>query len=90
MEPQKSMDAIDRSILRILSGYEQLTALELWFELGENHTVKERMTEGEVLSRLESLREKGFVERVTRPGVDADSSVPLYRVETSDKKARKD
>ena len=82
METPKSLDAIDQTILRILSAYEQLTALDLWFELGENHTVKERVTEGEILSRLESLTARGFVERLTSEGVDGNAATAIYRVKT--------
>ena len=82
METPKSLDAIDQTILRILSAYEQLTALDLWFELGENHTVKERVTEGETLSRLESLTARGFAERLTSKGVDGNSATAIYRVKT--------
>ncbi|NIS69202.1 MAG: hypothetical protein GTO12_09700 [Proteobacteria bacterium] len=82
MEAPKSLDAIDQTILRILSAYEQLTPLELWFELGENDTVKERATEGEILSRLESLTARGFVERLTSAGVDGISAAAIYRVKT--------
>ena len=82
METPKSLDAIDQTILRILSAYEQLTALDLWFELGENHTVKERVTEGEILSRLESLAARGFAERLTREGVDGNAATAIYRVKT--------
>jgi hypothetical protein len=54
--------------------------LELWYELGEDDTVKERITEGEIRKRLESLRKKGFVETVA----GAEDSAPLiYRVKRS-------
>jgi DNA-binding Lrp family transcriptional regulator len=82
MEGSNSLDEIDQSILRILSSYEQLTPLQLWYELGEDDTVKERVTEAGVRARLESLRKKGLVERVTEVGVD-DASTPLiYRIKT--------
>lgn len=82
METPKSLDAIDQTILRILPAYEQLTAVELWYEFGEDDAVKETVTEEEILDRLESLREKGFVERVTEAGVDGDPAPVIYRVKT--------
>lgn len=64
MEKPKSLDALDRGILRILPPYKHLNLLEVWFEIGEAGTL-EPMTKGEVLSRLQSLVAQGFVERVT-------------------------
>jgi hypothetical protein len=52
-----------------------LTALELWYELGEDDAVKERPKEEEIVRRLEALRVREFVEVVTsekngcKPGV---------------------
>lgn len=83
MKRRNSLDEIDRSILRILSGYEQLTALQLWYELGEDDVVKERVTEEEVSSRLDSLMKKGFVETVKEEGVDGDSGYIGYRIKMS-------
>ncbi|NIM45028.1 MAG: hypothetical protein GTN80_04230 [Nitrososphaeria archaeon] len=73
---------MDESILRVLSRYEYLTPLQLWYEVGEDDAVKETVTEEEILSRLESLRKKGLVERVTEAGVDGDSAPLTYRVKT--------
>lgn len=84
MEEPSSLDEIDQSILRILSAYGQLTALQVWYELGEDDTVKEAVAEGEIRSRLESLMEKGFVERTTDPRADRDSAPLIYRVRGSD------
>jgi len=53
----------DRSILQILSLYEHLTLLELWFKIGEASTL-EPVSKEEVLNRLHSLADKGFVERI--------------------------
>jgi DNA-binding HxlR family transcriptional regulator len=54
-----------------------MTPLELWYELGEDDTVKERVTEAEVRARLESLRKKGLVERVS----DAErEGSPVFRI----------
>jgi len=64
MEARGSLDTFDRSILQILSLYEHLSFLELWFEIGEAGTL-EPVTKEEVLSRLDSLMAQGFVERVT-------------------------
>ena len=64
MEEHESLDTFDRSILQILSLYEHLNLLELWFEIGEAGTL-EQMSKEEVLSRLHSLMAKGFVERVS-------------------------
>ena len=64
MEEHESLDTFDRSILQILSLYEHLNLLELWFEIGEAGTL-EQVSKEEVLSRLDSLMAKGFVERVT-------------------------
>jgi len=63
MERNESLDAIDRNILRILSLYEHLGLLELWFEMGEADT-HESISKGEILSRLESLMAQGVVERI--------------------------
>ena len=64
MEARGSLHTFDRSILQILSLYEHLNLLELWFEIGEASTL-EPITKEEVLNRLHSLMAKGFVERVT-------------------------
>ena len=69
MKALNSLDEVDRGILRILSGYEQMACLELWYELGEDDALKERVTEAEVGARWEPLRKKGFVERVKEAGV---------------------
>lgn len=58
------MDAIDRGILNILSLYENLSFLELWFEIGETGGLGP-VTKGEVLSRLQSLMAQGFLEGIT-------------------------
>jgi hypothetical protein len=53
MGKAKSLDAINREVLRVLSLYEQLGLLELWFEIGEDR-VLEPMTKEQVSSRLVS------------------------------------
>lgn len=68
MEEHNYLDDLDRNILRILSIYENLDPLELWYELGECDPPVERVTQEEVLNRLESLRVIGFIERIIRAG----------------------
>ena len=60
------LDPIDRLILRILSQHDYLDLLQLWYELGECEGSMEHMSQEEVLSSLESLRSRGFVEPVTK------------------------
>ncbi|MFX0197786.1 MAG: hypothetical protein ACFFCW_16825 [Candidatus Hodarchaeota archaeon] len=64
MEGPNSLDPIDRNILRILSLYETLDLLQLWYELGESDGAADRMTQEEVLDRLKFLRSQGFVEPI--------------------------
>jgi hypothetical protein len=61
---------MDRVILRILSLYESLGLLELWYEIGEEGTQKERVTQEELLGRLEALHTRGLVERFPAGGGD--------------------
>ena len=69
MERLNNLDDIDRNIWRILSVYESLGLLQVWYELGEcDPPAVERITEEEVLGRLESLKEIGLVKCVTRTG----------------------
>jgi len=63
MEEGDSLDALDQCILKILSLYEHLNLLELWFEIGEA-SIPEPVSKEEVLNRLHSLADKGFVERI--------------------------
>jgi len=63
MERLERLDTIDRSILQILSLYEHLNLLELWFEIGEAGTL-EAVSKQEVLSRLHSLLAREFVELI--------------------------
>jgi DNA-binding HxlR family transcriptional regulator len=71
MEDRNRMDAIDQIILHKLSLYESLAPLELWYEIGEDHALKETVTKEEISSRLESLRAQGLVERV----MEAEGSI---------------
>jgi len=63
MGKAKSLDAVDQEILRVLSLYEQLSQSELWFEIGEARVLGP-VTKEQVSSRLESLKGRGFVERI--------------------------
>jgi len=85
MEKHDSVDEMDRRILQILSVYKQLTLLQLRYELGGDDLPNERVTEEEILKRLESLRERGFVESLTKPEfVNRNSALLIYRLKTSD------
>jgi len=68
MERLNNLDDIDRTIWRILSVYESLDLLQVWYELGECDPPVERITEEEVLSRLQSLEAMGLVQCITRTG----------------------
>ena len=71
MGTHDGLDRIDRNILRILSLYEDLDLLQLWYELGESNGSVEGMNREEILRILESLRSRGFVECVGEgePGI---------------------
>jgi DNA-binding Lrp family transcriptional regulator len=64
MGKTKSLDAVDQEILRVLSLYEQLSQSELWFEIGEARVLGP-VTKEQVSSRLESLKGRGFLERIS-------------------------
>jgi len=64
MEGRSPLDPIDRTILRVLSLYEDLDLLQLWYELGESEKSVARMTKEEILERLKSLKSQGFVEPI--------------------------
>ena len=64
MGKAKDLGAIDQEILRVLSLYEQLSISELWFEIGEARVLGP-MTKEQVSSRLESLKGRGFVNRIS-------------------------
>lgn len=82
MERKKRLETIDCNILRILSLYEYLNLLQLWYEFGENEALKERITKERISERLEYLRAKGFVERVMEAEIDDDSGHLSYRIKT--------
>jgi hypothetical protein len=67
VEQREILDAIDQRILRTLALYESMEAVELWYEIGEDDSSRENLTEEEVLSRLRFLTEEGFVKRVKGP-----------------------
>ena len=52
----------------------------MWYELGEDDATNETVTEKEIGKRLESLGVRGYVERVVRQGVQADSTPVKYRI----------
>ena len=64
MEGRNPLDPIDRTILRVLSLYEDLDLLQLWYELGESDKSVAHMTKEEILERLKSLKSQGFVEPI--------------------------
>ena len=80
MQTHNSLDKLDQNLLRILSVYDQLTPLQLWFEMGEDDAVKETVSEDEIRKRLESLEARGYVEKAQDP--EAESAPPIYRVRT--------
>ena len=64
MEGRNPLDTIDRSILRVLSLYEDLDLLQLWYELGESDKSVEHMTQEDILERLKSLKSQGLVQPI--------------------------
>ncbi len=84
MRERGGIDQIDQDILRILSLYDDLSPMQVWFELGEDELVKQRATETEVQSRLESLETEGFVEAVESSQVGRHRSYVGYRLKRSD------
>ena len=68
MEGRNPLDPIDRTILRVLSLYEDLDLVQLWYELGESDKSLEHMTKEEILERLKLLESQGFVEPIKESG----------------------
>ena len=66
MEGRNPLDPIDRTILRVLSLYEDLDLLQLWYELGESDKSMAHITKEEILERLKSLKSQGFVEPIEK------------------------
>jgi len=67
MKSANKLDPIDRRIIEILSHYEELGVLELWYELGETDRMPDRITREELSARLESLSTQGLVVQVEDP-----------------------
>lgn len=88
MEKRNTVDEMDRTILQTLFSYERLTPVQLWYELGEDDAVKEKLTEEEVFNRLESLMQRGLVEKAIRPGANREVESLFYRVTTTAVEAR--
>lgn len=81
MEWVTALDTTDRNILRVLSLYADLGPLELWYELGESDGPLGHITREELSDRLESLRSRGLVERITRSSeIDLGSESWAYRL----------
>ncbi len=60
MDEYENLDDLDQSILKILSLYEHINLLKLWYEIGELGTFGP-VRKQEILDRLNSLMVKGFV-----------------------------
>lgn len=66
MKVTQNLEEVDRKILDIISHYGNLEFMELWYEIGEDDTLKEQiMTQEEALRRFELLEAQGFVKSVT-------------------------
>jgi DNA-binding Lrp family transcriptional regulator len=75
------LDKTDRNILRIFSLHKTLTALCLWYELGEDPAVVRRLSNEELLNRLESLEARGLLDRLTDPvTVRNDPALMIFRI----------
>ena len=80
LREREVFDAIDQNILRILSLYDHLTALQVWYELGEDHVVKGSLSEEETRNRLDSLVTRGFVEKSGKAGFRDDLTLSVFRL----------
>ncbi len=60
MEGSNRLDLIDQNILQILSRYESMDLIELWYEIGED-IEGVSISKDEVLDSLEYLSSQGFV-----------------------------
>ncbi len=78
MEGRNPLDLIDRTILRVLSLYEDLDLLQLWYELGESDKSVAHMTEEDILERLKSLKSQGLVETI-KESEGGTPAIPLTR-----------
>jgi hypothetical protein len=68
MEKHYYFDDIDHIMVRILSMHECLNLTQIWYELGELDPPVERMSEEEILGRLEALQRAGSVKCVRKAG----------------------
>ncbi len=83
MNRRTDVDQIDRNILQILSAYERLTPLQVWYELEEDSAGKTKPSVEQILQRLEFLSDRGFVEKLTGSEVSGNSSLSIYRLKAS-------
>jgi len=65
MEDENNMKSLNENIIHILSFYKQLNPLQLWYELNEVNNGKDRVSVAEITKTLESLQERGMVERIS-------------------------
>jgi DNA-binding HxlR family transcriptional regulator len=79
------LDPIGQGILHILSRYESLYFLELWYEIGEDDGLKGQVSKEALLNRLESLMARGFVERIRE--AEGTARWALKREKSSDNPA---
>jgi len=68
MRESSQLDQINRGILRALSLHQHLSTLQLWYELTTNENGQRWVTEEEVLRRVETLADEGFVEPLSQTG----------------------
>jgi hypothetical protein len=80
MRRKKVLDLTDQNILRVLAAYPQLTRLQLWYELGEDDRVEERLKETEVANRLAFLTTRGLVETVAWERGTQKTTIQAYRL----------
>jgi DNA-binding Lrp family transcriptional regulator len=85
VEGLTSLDPIGQGILHILSRYESLDFLELWYEIGEDDGLKGQVSKEALLNRLESLMARGFVERIRE--AEGTARWALKREKSSDNPA---
>lgn len=63
MKRYQSLEEVDRKILEIISHYENLAFVDLWYEIGEDDALKEQiMTTDDALKKLGLLTAQGYVE----------------------------
>ncbi len=66
MKKYRNIDIIDQTILDILSHYDGITSLDLWYKIGEQDSKEwHSVTKMEILRRLEFLSKHGYVECIT-------------------------